>query len=316
MPRSGTKLLREILNAHPRVRIPEIETEFFPYWAKNWKKYEACDTARGFQQFYHACLHYPYFSQLADRGHLIRWTDWYGACNSYEPAGVFEGLIRATTGIASDNYSILWGDKSPSNIRHIPLLKEHFPNARFVHIIRDVRDYCLSVHKAWGKSSLRAAQRWQDDVSKAREDGLELAESYLEVRYEDLVTHPLEVLPRICSRLELEFTEQMLTFRAAENIGAAKGKTNVLSTNISKYSAGMKPRLAAQVEMICCDSLRNLGYPCTYSGPQTRVPDWKLCILRLFDGFATVRAMARKRGFLYALRFQSRYFRVSGNRFN
>ena len=31
MPRSGTKLLRGLLEQHPRVRVPTIETEFFPF---------------------------------------------------------------------------------------------------------------------------------------------------------------------------------------------------------------------------------------------------------------------------------------------
>jgi hypothetical protein len=37
MPRSGTKLLRGLLEQHPRVRVPTIETEFFPFlvrWAR------------------------------------------------------------------------------------------------------------------------------------------------------------------------------------------------------------------------------------------------------------------------------------------
>ena len=31
MPRSGTKLLRGLLNQHPRIRIPDFETEFAPF---------------------------------------------------------------------------------------------------------------------------------------------------------------------------------------------------------------------------------------------------------------------------------------------
>ena len=51
----------------------------------------------------------------------------------------------------------LVGDKTPGYVRHIPLLHALWPKARFVHLIRDGRDVCLSMlnwkraHKSGGR---------------------------------------------------------------------------------------------------------------------------------------------------------------------
>jgi hypothetical protein len=315
MPRSGTKLLREMLNAHPNIRIPDIETDFLPYWVRNWALDPSRTTRTQFRIFYRRCLREPYFLQMAERNQLVSLDEWYDLCCSYSPSGVFEGLIRLTTGIPKDCSSIVWGDKSPSYIRHIPLLSELFPNGRFIHIVRDVRDYCLSIKRAWGKSYLRAAQRWQDDVSKAKKDGDELGASYMALRYEDLISSPTTVLTSVCDFIGLKFTEQMLTFRPPQQSGAAKGRTTVLRTNAGKYRTVMSPELVTDLEMLCCESLRQLNYPCHYSGQPVRIPDYKLRVLQIHDGLSTIRATARKRGILEALKFQMKYFKISGNRF-
>ena len=82
--------------------------------------------------------------------------------------GVFEALIRHDSDARPDG---VWGDKSPNYRAHLPLLRQLWPEARFIHIIRDARDVCLSSHKAWKKAVLRNAQRWTDEVRACRRDG-------------------------------------------------------------------------------------------------------------------------------------------------
>lgn len=40
-------------------------------------------------------------------------------------------------------------DKSPRNSLKIPFIRQIFPNARFIHLIRDGRDVTLSINKEW-----------------------------------------------------------------------------------------------------------------------------------------------------------------------
>ena len=38
-----------------------------------------------------------------------------------------------------------WAEKTPLNVRHLGWIYRHFPNARFIHVIRDGRDVACSL---------------------------------------------------------------------------------------------------------------------------------------------------------------------------
>jgi hypothetical protein len=96
-----------------------------------------------------------------------------------------------------------WIDSTPTNVSHILRIHRDFPNALFIHIIRDGRDVALSLDKRswtrplpWDKKrSLAAAGLyWEWIVKKGRKNGVLLASNYLEIRYEDLVLDPRKTL--------------------------------------------------------------------------------------------------------------------------
>lgn len=114
----------------------------------------------------------------------------------------------------------------------MPLLKEIYPDARFLHIIRDPRDYCLSVYKSWGKSTQRAAHDWQATLQQVAQEKEALGMDYLEVRYETLVRYPEGVLKKICRFLECDFVPEMLYLnRETGNLGDTQGQLDVVGTN-------------------------------------------------------------------------------------
>ncbi len=93
------------------------------------------------------------------------------------------------------------------------------PESHFIHLIRDGRDVALSqleVHHG-NDEVADAAAEWVAGIEKARKTGGRIGDSYLEVRYEDLVDDPQPVLERICARIGLEFEPAMLEYhRGAE----------------------------------------------------------------------------------------------------
>ena len=72
MPRSGTKLLRALLINHPNIGIPSIETEFLPYWVKNWNKFGDLSQWSIFKKFYQTVISFPYFIYMRENGKLIQ----------------------------------------------------------------------------------------------------------------------------------------------------------------------------------------------------------------------------------------------------
>ena len=99
-----------------------------------------------------------------------------------------------------------WVDSTPTNIPHMQRIHRDFPDACFVHIIRDPRDVALSLEKRgwsrplpWQKNKglLAAGLYWEWIVRKGRAHGAGLGPKYLEVRYEELVQQPRTVLTQV-----------------------------------------------------------------------------------------------------------------------
>ncbi len=222
MPRSGTKLLRTALNEHPKISIPIIETDFLPFWIVHWTGYGDISLWDNFQTFYTNNLSLPYFQYMKEDNQLISAEEWFSLCNSFDLPSVFEALMRHDAKVPEKS-EIIWGDKTPSYINHIPTINRLYPQARVIHIVRDVRDYCLSINEAWGKNILRAAQRWNDSIQLIQSDASLLGKRYYEVRYEDLLANPENKLHEICDFLGLPYQKEMMLFsRSSENIGRAK----------------------------------------------------------------------------------------------
>ena len=315
MPRSGTKLLRRLLKQHPRICIPVAETEFFPWLVVNIDSYGDLSIRDHFLRFYKAVVRFPYFTYAREEGTLVSPERWYAACRGFDAAGVFEALIREEQQVAVGS-DIIWGDKSPSYMTAIPLLHEHFPNARFIHIIRDARDYCLSMRDAWGKHMKRAAQRWTDSVRRARDDGRRIPGQYLEIRYEDLLRDTETVLRTVSDFLGIDFRETMLTLqKAPENLGNASGQSIIIKDNFGKFMTHMDVRTRRQIESIAGTMLVECGYQLSLP-PQAirRMSKRELLAAQLQDGWNRLLFERKRRDFGRALSFVLRYFQITRGR--
>jgi hypothetical protein len=116
-----------------------------------------------------------------------------------------------------------WGDKTPNYILEIDRLRELFPKAQFIHIIRDGRDVCTSLlGKGWrGTSPSGIGRYWSFSVGTGIQVGRSLPEGvYCEVSYEDLVLDTEKTLRELCKFLHIPFQSNMLRFyeNAAINV--------------------------------------------------------------------------------------------------
>ncbi|KAB7627881.1 sulfotransferase family protein [Alkalilimnicola sp. S0819] len=287
MPRSGTKLLRTLVNRHSQVGLPEYESHFIPFYARSGLNWERLRDPQRFHRFHRRIARSNFGRGLG--AELPSAERWRGAVREWSCAGVMEALFRL---FAQARGKRIWGDKTPLYLRELPLLSTLYPGARFVHIVRDVRDYCLSARAAWGKHPLRAAQRWHDDVAACRRAGAELGPArYLELRYEDLLTDPERLMRRLSAFLGLPY-EPATTVpdKDAENLGAARGARRIVSGNTAKWRSAMSAREIARIEAICAPVLRDCGYPLGHHrGPARRVSRLRLGALRAGDALRMAR---------------------------
>ena len=208
--RSGTTLLRLMLDAHPDVGIPS-ETHFFHKLVKRSERTRISPEL------------------LADT--IIthkRWGDFHldadelrARFNEIEPFNLSDAL-RAFYGLYAEKHGkTRWGDKTPGYLRYMRRIEWVLPEARFIHLIRDGRDVALSVLPMnWGPSSVtEAAELWVERVTIARQQGA-LVDHYMEVKYEDLVTDTEPTLRRVADFLELPWDAAMLDYheRAEERL--------------------------------------------------------------------------------------------------
>jgi Sulfotransferase family len=167
-----------------------------------------------------------------------------------------------------------WAECTPDHILYLSRIKQTIPNALVIHIIRDGRDVALSMEKQgyprrlpWDRNPQRMAAGvyWEWIVRKGREDGAKLGSDYLEVRYEDLIDKPLEVLARLST-----FIDQRLDYEEIRRVGI--GSVDRPNTSFQKESVDgnfspigrwrkhYSPKELAMFEGLVGGTLRELGY--------------------------------------------------------
>jgi hypothetical protein len=209
--RSGTTLLRLMLDAHPQVAIPP-ETHFIP------ELIEVAD--RGGLDPERAVEVIASVRQWGDfgftRGELV---ERLRAAGDLDAAVTIRAFFAA---YAERHGKPRWGDKTPIYVESIPAIAATLPEARFIHLIRDGRDVALS-RSTWSEGQApdptRAGRRWKRRIERARKDARDVG-AYLEQRYEDLVVDTEATLRRTCEFCALDFDPAMLRYheRAEERL--------------------------------------------------------------------------------------------------
>lgn len=311
MPRSGTKLLRDLLNRHPMIGIPEAETEFLPDWSRRWPSFGDLSQHDAWAAFVeHTCGSAFFVYLREERGIAIDPAAWRLACPNFSLAGVFEGLCRLCGGGPAEG---IWGDKSPSYLRHLDLVWSVWPDARVIHIVRDPRDQVQSAYKAWRKDRVRGASRWAEGIAGALSACRNRPDQVHVLRYEDLVESPEQSLKKVCAFLGLEFDAAMCQLtRPSEQLGDAAGCTQILAENVEKWRRTLSPLLQDRIQALCAEGLREFGYPCTHSGKPATLSRAERRLRQMADGFNLIRFEVAARGVFGAIRFRWRLFRESG----
>lgn len=122
----------------------------------------------------------------------------------------------------------IWGDKNNFYLTHIVALKDLYPGAGFIHIVRDGRDVACSYRETMARASAspyrpelpvsieEIAQKWSSDIRLVQGQLANLAPGdKREIRYEDIVADPAGELSRICEWLGVPFSGNMLDFHRA-----------------------------------------------------------------------------------------------------
>jgi Sulfotransferase family len=262
--RSGTTLLRAMFDSHPQMAVPP-ESHFVVPLLKRRRSLER----RGMLSIE------AFVADLGNRYGFRRWELDVATVEDHLRASGPVDLptaIRDVFALYADRQGkARYAEKTPVNVLHLELLATTFPEARFVHLIRDGRDVALSYLDAdFGATSVpEAAVHWRRFVREGRRAGAVLGPGrYREVRYEDLIAGPEDVLRSLCDFLELSFDPAMLTYhtRAGDLLRTTShqehhGRIALPPTSgLRDWRRDMGARDLAAFEAIAGDVLDDVGY--------------------------------------------------------
>jgi hypothetical protein len=268
--RSGTTLLRVMLDRHPHLAVPD-ESYFVPQLARRH---------RGTVDIQEL---------VEDLRRLPTLVEWgitpESVARRLRPGMVpGEAIAAIFAAYAAERGKSWWGDKTPLYMQSLPTLERLFPRARFVHLIRDGRDAALSflavpegiMTAGWGhpRDAAGFACQWATEVRAARALGERVGTGrYLEVRYEALVADPDEALRRVCAFLGLAYDEAMLDY-AGKTDSARKAHQQRLNepprVGVRDWRTELSPADVAAFEAVAGDLLDELGYDVTTAGHDGR----------------------------------------------
>jgi len=204
---------------------------------------------------------------------LLSAADFDSACRQF--ADVIFDKMKA----ANPQAEILL-EKTPDHLRSWRLIKRLYPDARFLHIVRDPRAVTSSLlafgREDWGQGAPQdattAALFWRTNVRIGREDLPQLGSDYLEVRYEDLASIPDSVLGQIYAWLGIpaipydsaRFSIDAVRSQRAEgqpNQPNWENRENFFRRGeANSWQTELSPEQIAVVETLCGDLMQEIGY--------------------------------------------------------
>jgi hypothetical protein len=256
--RSGTTLLRVILDRSSAIAIPD-ESHFVPQLAHRHST--PVDVERFVEDLRRLRTLAGWGITADDVAPLLR-----------ERMTTGEAIGAVFAAYAAKHGKPRWGDKTPAYMRYLPLLERLFPDALYVHLIRDGRDCALSFlgmpdeapTRTWAhpEDARGFACQWFSEIRDARALGRRVgAGRYVELRYEDLVDDPARVVEEVCGFASLPFAPAML--EPGEVALAAKPHHRRLTEAPSRrrdWRGEMDPKDVGSFEAVAGVLLGELGY--------------------------------------------------------
>jgi hypothetical protein len=231
--RSGTTLLRMMLDAHPQLTMPP-ETHFVP---------ELIDVAEAGGATPEDLL--ETITKQREWGDFgLTEKQLLEAFRAIEPLNAGDALRAFYSLYAERVGKPRWGEKTPIYVKSIRKIGGALPEARFLHVIRDGRDVALSIRDRAVKDHPipKIAERWVRRIGQARRQSRHVAH-YEEIRYEQLVLETEPTLRGVCEFFGLPWDDAVLDYhrRSGERLEEMKRE---LPADGSRATLSVERRMA------------------------------------------------------------------------
>lgn len=264
-PRSGTTLLQQMLHSHRRIAFPS-ETRFLhtAYAARHqFGDLEREENRRALAEWITKGEDTKFRVLRLDAEDMIEEI-------VHGPPTLGSALAIIFRAYAREHGKPRWGDKRPSYFRRVSMIQRMFPDAQFVHLVRDGRDAVSSLLRMpWFKGDIYAAAlTWREAIDTGKRLAPRLGpDTFYEFRYEDLVAEPEDALPKLCAFLGEEYDPEMTKAYQHARRTVPSGRKWHLRTheapntrNVGAWRERMEDWEADLVEHVLASRLVEYGY--------------------------------------------------------
>jgi hypothetical protein len=266
MERSGTTLLSMMVGAHPEIAVPLATTGMWYEFYARLEEFGGLATPQDMQRL---------VDEVAGHERIRLWRtplDIGRILEAVRP-GDFGSVVAAFhQEYARQHGKPRWGNIDIATLDNMHLANRWFPDARFVHIVRDGRDVALSNQTMpYGAGNIdECAEAWARRIGMNLRMGDILGpQRYLAFRYEALIAEPEATLGRICAFLGLPFSAEMLAYGDTVDGRVPKEKQWLWpelklppqTSKINRWEREMTLNQRIVFEWRTRELMRELGYP-------------------------------------------------------
>lgn len=266
-PRSGTTLLQLMLHRHSRIAIPP-ENRFVLGGYLHRREFGDLRAADNRARLA-AWIVDRHGSKFADLGLD---SDTIRAAIVSGPPTLGDALATVLRAYAQRFGKPRWGDKRSAYMTNVPTIRKLFPTAQLVAVVRDGRDCVASlkeVPRRHRRDVASLAAQWAYNVDCGRRARRKLpADSYYELRYEDLAAEPAAALGALCEFLGERFEPQMTEPDRIATLAVPRQKTwhqrpheAVAAIRVNTWRDRLAPEEIAFCDSVLAGRLRSYGYP-------------------------------------------------------
>lgn len=266
--RSGSNLLRLILNSSPEIAAPHpphILQHLMPLVSGYGDLRDEAVMAKLVDDVCRLVENNPVHWEgirIFDRNQVR------SLCRENSLVAVFAAVMQI---YAQRHGASAWLCKSMQNIRWARELNDYLLRPKFIYLFRDPRDVALSFSKAviGDKHPYHVIQKWAElqRLCLAAEKFLP-PDQFMRVRYESMIRDPEQIIRDICRFLEIEFVPAMMEFhRSQEADRTARQSTlwanltrPMMADNAQKFLQEMPRAHIRIVETLAGDLIDRLGY--------------------------------------------------------
>jgi hypothetical protein len=304
-PKSGTSLLRSVLDSHPELVAYPEETYFFRRYLP---KLAGADLPQKLDLSDQYLTHIFEWNQVNPPAHQADYPD---RDYSYIPVAQVRQLVRdyvaerfshdgdmlsavilafgKVSGQLTD-VSRHWVEKTPYNEQYASQIFTWWPESRVVHTVRDPRDNFASYHRKHADWSPEAfALNWVQSTQAGLDNHQQYgSDHYLLLRFEDLTSAPDAKLNQLCQFLGINDDPSLRQpVRGGKPWGGnsmfADQFTAISAAPVGRWTESLQPDEVATLELIAGPVMQQLDYPLQGNLASLNPPARRLVLRRMLS---------------------------------